>query len=382
MKTTPKIAILGGGIGGLVCASELNYRLGTKAEITLFDKSPDHVYQPAFLHLALGQRKPEKIRRPLERLKKQGVNFLNGEVFRADPKNLVVNAEHGDFEFDYLIFALGAGLNPRAIEGFEENALNLYSQDGAMQIYQALKNFEQGKIVIAISSMPFKCPAAPYEMAFLIDNYLRRNNKRSNAELTIVSPEPFPFPVAGKTVGQKVIKLLGMAGIEYLPNESIKSVGKQISLAKKRFKADLIIGVPAHKCPDVAVDGGLAPKDGWISVDKNNLSTKFKNLYAIGDSTVIPLANGKALPKAGVFAKAQAEVVAFNLAHKVLGNQAQEKSFQGIGACFLEVANKKAAYAKGNFFHEPDPLIKMKDPSRIYYAFKMLYEKYWRYAWI
>ncbi len=382
MKTVPKVAILGGGVGGLVCASELNYRLGTKAEITVFDRSPYHVYQPAFLHLALGQRKIERIRRPLDSLKKQGINFLNGEIFRFDPENKVINAEHGDFEFDYFVFALGAQLLPQEIDGFNDHALNLYSSEGAIKISEALADFEEGKIVIAISSMPYKCPAAPYEMAFLIDAYLRQRKRRKKVQLAIVTPEPHPLPVAGPAVGEKVIKMLEAAEIEYVPNEKIKSIGKQISLSKKRFKADLVIGIPFHSCPDVAVDGGLAKKGGWIEVTSDNLETKFDDIYAIGDSTAITLANGKSLPKAGVFANKQGEVVAYNLAHKITGSGATPRRFDGKGNCFLEVGNKKSAYAKGNFFHQPDPLINLKDPSRIYYNFKMMYEKYWMYAWI
>ena len=382
MGEIPKIAILGGGVGGLVAASELNYRLGTKAEITLFDRSSHHIYQPAFLHLAFGERKLDSIKRPLDLLNRQGINFLKGEIFRIDPENLLINAEHGDFEFDYMIIALGAELDTSGLEGFEDNALNLYSADGAQSINQALSDFSGGKIAIVVSSMPYKCPAAPYEMAFLLDYHLRNKKIRERTEIVIATPEPQPMPVAGEKVGQAVADMLSKLEIEYLPNQKIKSLGQYVSLADKKFKADLIIGVPPHRCPDVAKDADLTSKNGWIEVEGQGMATKFDNVYAIGDCTVITLPNGKALPKAGVFAKSQAQILAFNLAHQITKSSAAQKKFDGQGGCFLEVGHKKAAYAKGNFYHEPDPLINLKAPSRIYYYFKMLYEKYWLKAWI
>jgi len=382
MGEIPKIAILGGGVGGLVAASELNYRLGIKAEITLFDRSSHHIYQPAFLRLAFGERKLDSIRRPLDLLNRQGINYLKGEIFRVDPENLLINAEHGDFDFDYLIIALGAQLDPAAVEGFEDNALNLYSAEGAESISQALADFSGGKIAIVVSSMPYKCPAAPYEMAFLLDYHLRNKKIRQKTEIAIVTAEPAPMPVAGEKVGQAVMDMLSKQEIEYLPKAKVKSLGQYVSLGEKRFKADLIIGIPPHRCPDVATDAGLASKNGWIEVEGKGMTTKFDNVYAIGDCTVITLANGKALPKAGVFAKSQAQILAYNLAHQITKSSAAQKKFDGRGGCFLEVGHKKAAYAKGDFYHEPDPLVNLKPPSRLYYYFKTLYEKYWLKAWI
>ncbi|KKM87464.1 hypothetical protein LCGC14_1268690, partial [marine sediment metagenome] len=295
MEKTSRIAILGGGIGGLVCASELNHRAGSKAEITVFDRSDYHTYQPAFLHLALGERKLDKIRRPLEKLKKQGINFLSGDIFRIDQENMVINAEHGDFEFDYMVISLGTQLDPGALNGFEDNALNLYTADGAARIKEALGSFESGKIVIAVSSMPYKCPAAPYEMAFLINAYLKKKKRRENVEISIITPEPQPMPVAGAEIGQNLVNMLEAHDIEYLPKQKITSIDeKQVALEKKRVKADLIIGIPPHSCPEVIKDAGMTGKSGWLEVDRHTLKTKHENIYAIGDNTHIGLANGKA----------------------------------------------------------------------------------------
>jgi len=43
----------------------------------------------------------------------------------------------------------------------------------------------------------YKCPAAPYEAAMLIDGMLRRRGLRQAVELEIHSAEPGPMGVAG-----------------------------------------------------------------------------------------------------------------------------------------------------------------------------------------
>lgn len=71
--------------------------------------------------------------------------------------------------------------------------------------------------------------------------------------------------------------------------------------------------------PRVVRDGGLVDDSGWVPVDRHTLHTRFPAVYALGDVTGIPLKMGKPLPKAGVFAEREAEVVAHNLALAITG---------------------------------------------------------------
>jgi sulfide:quinone oxidoreductase len=92
------------------------------------------------------------------------------------------------------------------------------------------------------------------------------------------------------------------------------------------------------------------------------------------------LAIGKPLPKAGVFAHAEAEVVAHNIATAVRGGGAP-RAFDGHGACFVEIGDGRAGFGNGNFYAEPKPRIIMKPPGRWLHLGKVLYEKYWLYRW-
>jgi sulfide:quinone oxidoreductase len=130
----------------------------------------------------------------------------------------------------------------------------------------------------------------------------------------------------------------------------------------------------------VVIDGGLTGESGWVPVNRDSLETKFPGIYAIGDVTGIPLSMGKPLPKAGVFAHGEGEIVANNLIVKIAGKGAPEM-FDGHGECFIETGDGKAGFGHGNFFAEPAPQIKLNKPSRILHLGKVAYEKYWLFKW-
>lgn len=118
--------------------------------------------------------------------------------------------------------------------------------------------------------------------------------------------------------------------------------------------------VPPHAAPAFVVDAGLAPAGGWVKVDPKTLATPFERVWAVGDVTGIPLPNGKSLPKAGVFAEGQADVVARNIAALVRG-AAPAAEFGGEGACFVEMGGGRAGFATGNFYATPDPVVPAQD---------------------
>jgi sulfide:quinone oxidoreductase len=101
---------------------------------------------------------------------------------------------------------------------------------------------------------------------------------------------------------------------------------------------------------------------------------------AVGDATSIPLQLGKPLPKAGVFAHAQAEVVARNIAREVTGRGAPA-AFDGHGECFVETGGGRAGFGAGDFYAEPLPRVALRQPARRWHLGKVLLEKSWLWRW-
>ena len=118
---------------------------------------------------------------------------------------------------------------------------------------------------------------------------------------------------------------------------------------------------------------------GWVTVDAGTLATAFRGVYAIGDSTAIPLASGLPLPKAGLFAETEGYVVADQIAAMLDGTPASTR-FWGEGTCYAEVAGDEAIKIAGRFLADP-PVIEISPPSRSHVAHKRVFESERLEAW-
>ncbi len=235
-----------------------------------------------------------------------------------------------------------------------------------------------------IAKPPFKCPAAPYEGALLLDWFFSKKGIRNKTEIKIFTPEALPMPTAGPEVGNQVKEFLKQKNISFNTPFKITAVDpakKQLSFENGHTENyDLLITIPPHKASSFLKEAGLLSETGWISVDRNILKTRFENVYALGDVTSIPLSKGAFLPNAAVFAISQAEVVADHIAQEISGSKSTQV-FPGIGYCYLQVNDKKAGYAVGNFFAEPIPKVEMKKPSFWYHLGKKRFEKKYAKLW-
>ncbi|HBY99664.1 MAG: NAD(P)/FAD-dependent oxidoreductase [Ardenticatenaceae bacterium] len=374
------VLILGGGVGGIVTANALRQRLAAEHRIVVVDKNAEYVFTPSLLWLMVGWRRPEQITRPLRRLLRPGVDVVQGAVEEIDSTQSRVRVHGQSLPYDYLVVALGADLAPESLPGYTEAAHNFFALDGAAGLWQALQRLESGRVAVLVSAMPYKCPAAPYEAAMLLDDALRRRGIRGRCRIEIFTPEPLPMPVAGQAVGEAVVGMLASKGIVFHP---ARQVGKIDPEARElvfrdgtREPYDFLAAVPPHRPPSVLQGSPLVNEAGWVVVDKHTLRTRAENVSAIGDVAAIRLANGKPLPKAGVFAHGQAETVAARIAAEIKRDPTQAR-FDGTGYCWIETGDGSAGFASGHFYAEPDPAVPLPRSGRLWHMGKVLFEQYW-----
>lgn len=384
MEQAKTVAILGGGSGGIVAASRLRKLLPRGYRIILVDKQSDHLFAPSLLWLMIGDRNPEKISRPLSRLKRKGIEVIQGDIQAIDPRARTVKVNDKLITADALIVALGADYAPQNVKGLVEAGHNAYTLKGATAIRNALSAFKGGKIVFLTAEPVYKCPAAPYEAAMLVEYHCRRLGIRKKTKIAVYAAEPGPMGTAGPEVSKQVRQMVESKGISYHPLHQITEADAKARLLKfadgSTAKFDLLIYVPPHVAPTVVAEAGLLAESGWIAVDRNTLETKFEDVYALGDVTSIPLKMGKPLPKAAVFAHAQAEIVAHNISAKWAGRVGRD-SFNGKGKCFIEIGDHRAGMGAGNFYAEPTPQVNVKHPNLFWHLSKVWFERYWLYKW-
>lgn len=374
--------ILGAGIGGIVAAQTLRRLLPADDRVVLVDREVEHVFAPSLLWLMVGARHPAQITRPLSRVARRGIELVRGVVDKIDPAGRTAIVGGRPLSADALVIALGAEYAPDGIPGLRQSGHCFYTLDGARSARDALAAFKGGRIAVLTATPQYKCPAAPYEGALLVDHYLRRHGLRDRTELSFYAAEPGPMMVAGAAVSGAVRALIEGRGIVYRPEHQVTTadpVARRLRFANgAEADFDLLLYVPPHRAPLPVRESGLTNESGWVPVDRHTLQTCHAGVYAIGDVTVIPLKMGRPLPKAGVFAHGEAEAVAHQIARAWTGRGA-DKRFGGDGACFIEVGGGRAGMGTGNFYAEPLPQVSMRAPGLLWHAGKVAYEKYWLY---
>jgi sulfide:quinone oxidoreductase len=350
----------------------------------LVDRTYVYSFAPSFTRVMLNETSGRRISRDLRWLEKKGIEVRLAEVTAIDPANKTVHAGEETLAYDYLVVALGAQYSADEIDGLGRT-YTYYHLEGAEGIQEAIPKFEGGRIAVVASALPYKCPPAPYEGALLLDAYFRKRKMRDRIEITVFTPEPLPLRVTGEEIGTRIVELLTERGIAFHGNAQLTSVDHEHKLLHfadgAREPWDLVIATPVHRVPDILVHSGLAQPGGWVPANPETLCTHFDNVYAIGDCTAVPISEGgPVLPKAGVFAHGEAEVVARNIAAEIAGSD-PIWGYGGQGACFLETGGGKGAYITADFYAKPAPHVELKGPNRFWHWSKLGFERLWLWRW-
>ena len=384
MSKSWRVLVLGAGIGGTAAATTLRRLLPASSEVVLVEKAAEHVFSPSLLWLAVGRRSRRQITRPMSRMSRAGIRLVAGTIEKIDPQGRTVSVDGRQIEGDALVVALGADFDLNAIPGLHAGGHNLYSLEGAESLQSALSNLGQGTFALVTAAPAYKCPAAPYEAAMLVETYLRQRKVRNQVQMEFWAAEPGPMWVAGPAVTAGVKTLIEERGIAYRPGRQIREVDpavrRLVFADGSQGSYDALAYVPPHTAPSVVREAGLTDASGWIPVNRLTLETVHAGIYAVGDVTTIPLSLGKPLPKAGTFAEEQGRVAAANIAHKLTA-KGRPASFDGHGECLVETGDATAAYGGGNFYAEPFPQVALKRPSRFWHIAKVVVERRWLRRW-
>jgi sulfide:quinone oxidoreductase len=355
----PRTLVLGGGFGGITVATELRRRLGNEHEVVLVDRSEAFSMGLRKLWEIVGEGTVAEGSRSRRLLKRHGIDVRLEEVRAIDPTN---------FDADFLVLALGAEARPDLVRGLEEHGHNVWRKEGLSALTTALSEFEGGRLVVAITGGPYPCPPSPFECVMLLGEWLRERDLRDATELAVITFQPILLPNAGARGSAWLADRLDAAGIRRGTGRKVERVeAGRVVHPDGETPFDLLIGVPPHRPPAVVAQSPLGGEDGWVTVNPETLATVYDRVYAVGDLTKVTLANGLPLPKAGLMAELQGEVVAAAIA----GETAR---FDGHGYCYLEMGRARASLIDGEFFADPEPKVHVHEPSSEYAQSKRRFE--------
>jgi len=388
-----RVLVLGGGVGGTLTANLVARKLKARiakgdAKVTVVDATGSHAYQPGYMYIAMGNERPEKLVRRERSLLDGNVELVIDMIERIDVEDSRVHLRSGDsLHYDQLVIATGSRLVPETIADFEEEAHHFYSAEAAARLRKALDAFDGGKIVIGIAGIPYKCPPAPLEVAFLVESEMRERGLRDKTEIQFLSPINRAFTI--ESVSEMATPIFEEKGIDLQLLAGVDSVDKErkvvITDAMEEYPYDLLICVPPHKGAQVVIDSGLAPKSGWLPTDRHTLQVKktaapgtpddqverYPNIFALGDATDLPLS------KAGSTAHFEAPIVAERVAAAVLGRKPSGKHalYSGKVMCFFEVGDGKGTLLSFDYDNPPKP----PKPNQLWHLGKIMFNKtYWQ----
>lgn len=374
-----KVLVLGGGFGGVRAAVTARTLLAADHDVALIDRQKRTYIGASLPLLVVGEKEAEKASRSLGQLANRGVRYLQEEIRSIDLQGRSVRTDAAVHGFDYLVLALGAEYDWDAVPNSRVTH-SFYDLDTARRLRRAIRGLRRGRVVIAVSSLPYKCPPAPFEAAMILRWAFKRAGVSSKVELDVYTPEPAPIPVAGPEASACVAADLASRAIRLHPNAAVKEVardGRSASFTDgSSIDADLIITIPTHRVARVVAESGLTGGKPWVGVDPATLETPQAGIFAAGDANVVMMANGRPLPKAGIFASREGEVAGRNVAAAITSDG--RARFAGQGYCFIAYSGRAAGRVTGDFLAAERPRVTFEQPSRKGFRAKEKFELDWR----
>jgi len=346
------VLVLGAGFGGLEFSSRLSALLGDEVSITLIDRAESFVFGFSKLDVMYGRRRLDDVRLNYADLVTPRVTFRRESITSIDPEQRTATTNVGTYAADIMVVALGAEYDMAATPGLEELGNEFYTIAGASRLRDIIPAFRQGTAIIGVTSAPYKCPPAPSEAAFLLDDHLRQRGVRDQVEIKVVLPFGRPVPPSPET-SDAILARFAERGIEFVKGQLVTALERNADGTRdailsdgSRLRYDLFLGIPKHRVPTVVAESGMT-QDGWIPVEPRTAATRYPGVYALGDVTSV------GTPKAGVFAEGAANRLAEQTAARLRGDGELPDGYDGTGACWIELGHGAVGKVAVDFFSVP-----------------------------
>jgi sulfide:quinone oxidoreductase len=335
-----KIAVLGGGFGGLEAAFYLRMKLGNEARITLVSDRDYFLFKPNTIYIPFGLD-PERLMLGLSRpTRRKNIALVKERVREIDPDLKQVSTESRQVPYDYLVVATGASMRPAELPGIEEYAHTVWTPAEMLQLrlalyelLEAVRGGERRRVLFAVAPNN-KCAGPLYEIALMLDTYLRRKGVRENVEITWSTYEETYIQAFGPRLHGVVEGEFDRRGITGYPGAAAAAVERdRVRYATgMELPYDLLVAFPPYVSE---MEYAELPADdrGFIRTDlATRQVTGHPDIYAVGDAADFPI-------KQAFLAFLQADAAAEHLSARLL-NRDPETLFEPVSMCVMEQYDK------------------------------------------
>ena len=275
-----RVLVLGAGFGGLELTTTLSEELGDDVEVMLIDQG-----RGLRLRLLEARRDvradgaPTRCVHPYRDLVKPGVRFVQTTIRSIDPAARARRDRRRDRSTATSWSSRSAPTSTRRRRpAWSRAATSSTRWPARSPPRDVLAGFAGGRVVVGVTSTPFKCPPAPSETALLVHDFLDRAGPpravRDRARHAAAGPDP---AVARRVEGASSRRSPSAASSGTRASSCASSTPRR-KVARfadgTEMPFDLFLGVPMHRVPEVVAESGLCV-DGWIPVDPLTLETPF-----------------------------------------------------------------------------------------------------------
>jgi sulfide:quinone oxidoreductase len=337
----PEVIVVGAGPGGLAAVHALlNSGL---VNVTLVQKAGKAHYLPGILPVLLGLRPVSQyyhsVTLPQLRVIAGEVTVLaHGTVQLADGTTLTADA---------VIAAPGLSTDATRIP-VGPRSFPVWELAEATQAQHAIHALTTGRVVVAMASLPYRCPPAPYGLAISLKALFQA--REQPVEVILATPEERPLQGLGTSVSD-FLESLTEAGNVILETTfhidmNASRDGTLVAMDGRCIPYDLGLFVPPHRRP--AVLQGFPGNGALVQVDVQQ-RTVMNRTWVIGDVAAT------SLPRAAGAAEAQGRTAVASLL-TTLGLAAEQMPSIPAPNCYIWTGQERAARIRLHFPHGLPPL--------------------------
>ncbi len=218
-----RVVVLGAGFGGLELTTRLSDEFGADVDVVLIDKTDNFVFGFSKLEVMFGRAVPEQVQHPYRDFVKPGVQFVQANINAIDPARSASRPTRArsmpTSSSSRWVPICTPRPRPVSLEGGNE----FYTEPGAFALRDVLANFGGGRVIVAVTSTPFKCPPAPSETALLMHDFLTERGLRDQSSIALVMPLPVPIPPS-PDASKALLAAFAERGIDWHPQTMVREL--------------------------------------------------------------------------------------------------------------------------------------------------------------
>lgn len=327
LDSLPHVVIVGAGFGGVAAAKTLRT---TACRVTLIDKHNYHLFQPLLYQVATAGLSPSDIATPIRSLfrDQNNIRVTLREVSGIDKVGRqVLMTEGAPISYDYLVLATGARHSYFGKDEWAEFAPGMKRVEDAIAVRaKLLKAFEAAEncddpvmqqqlltfVIVGGGPTGVELAGALAELAHKgMEDEFRRIDP-SKAKIYLVEAGPRLLAVMPEDISTYTKTALEKLGVTVMTNGRVENIDAKgvIVNGQRIYSANVIWAAGVQSSPAAQWLGVEADRAGRVKVGKDFTVPGCEHIYAIGDTVLAEVWNGKPMPGLAPAAKQSGMFVA------------------------------------------------------------------------